>query len=295
VYALIDWLSFTVSGSVGEGEDNDACWALAWDAIRKTLGGYADLLVAGQDFTWANGRAPYLFSKSRTDGGVRVFFDRRRKEVLVEMSGTGCALARDDKALEHLALLVSNAVTRVDLTVDILCDVTPSAFVNAGFSKRFKSGGQQFSESGETVYVGSWKSNRFARVYRYNPPHPRSDCLRVEHVFRDESATAALYFLASSNLTGCLAACGQVFGWVHPVWSPDDLGEDTRLTSGRDPKSDRDTVFWLYRSVVPALARLLLEDRVTLEHFLGAVSEAMRRAEPDPVASPDLALGDDNE
>jgi len=289
VYALIDWLSFTVGGGGVSGEDNDACWADAWAQIRKHLGGHADLLVQGQDFAWANGRAPYLFCKRRTDGGVSIFFDRRRAEVLVEMSGIGCGSAREVGGLETLALAVSFSTTRVDLTVDILTDVSPQDFVNAGFSKRFKSGGRQFSESGETVYVGSWKSNRFARVYRYNAPHPRSQFLRVEHVFRDESATAAIGFMASSNLQGCLSACGQVFGWLHPVWSPDEIFEDDRLTSGRDPKANRDTVFWAYRSVIPALARLLVERRLDWLDFEEKLHAEVIRRQSSEVVQDDIA------
>jgi len=278
-HILLDWLSFTVDGDGCGGETIEAYGKAVWTRLAAVLGRHARTVIADRAFHWSGGRAPYLYSLRRIDNGVVIFFDRRRKEILIEMSGTGCQTARVLGGLEELACDFAESVTRLDATVDLETSTTPAEFVGAGFSKRFKSGGQQFSESGQTFYVGAWKSNRFARVYRYNPPHPRAAFLRVEHVFRDESATAAVRFLDDNGLEGLLAACGQIFQWSHEAWILADLAAADVLESARDPKASRDTVFWVYRSVVPAVARLLLEHRLSWGEFEEEVKKAVSRLE----------------
>lgn len=295
LHCLIDWLSFTLDGGGVGGDDNASYAEAVFSRIQTLLGKHWATVRAEQAFDFANGRAPYLFCLRRADHGVSIFFDRRRKEVLIEMSGVGCTTARLFYDLTALAVDVAASVTRIDLTADIPGDTTPSAFVGAGFSKRFKSGGRQFSESGETFYVGSWSSNRFARVYRYAPPHPRSGELRVEHVFRDESATAAVNFVYEHGLDGALQACGEIFGWAHESWVTGDAVIDDRMTAARDPKTASNTVFWVYRSVVPAIARALVEQRLSWEEFEDAVTSAVLRINGMEQQPSYTALEDDRE
>jgi hypothetical protein len=295
MHCLIDWLSFTLDGRGVGGEDAASYGESAWNRCSEMLGKHWPTVICGQSFDFARGRAPYLFCLRRKDHGVSIFFDRRRTEILIEMSGVGCQTARLFASLEDLALDVSESVTRIDLTADITCDTAPKDFVAAGYSARFKSSGAQLSESGQTFYIGSWKSNRFARVYRYAAPHPRSTELRVEHVFRDESATSALSFLAENGLTGALAGCGEIFGWKHESWIPASAVPDDRMVANRDPKSDRDTVFWIYRSVVPALARLLAEHRLSWDDFQTKVSEEVTALLSKDVPSTGVALESDDE
>jgi len=286
MHCLIDWLSFTLPNLVPAGDDLHAYGEDAFLAVQSALAGGWDTVGCHQSFSFANGRAPYLFCLRRADHGVSIFFDRRRSEILVEMSGTGCATARLAYDLTALALRVASTVTRVDLTVDVDTMTKPTDFVDAGFSARFKSGGRQFSVTGETCYVGSWSSNRFARIYRYAEPHPRAGQLRIEHVFRDESATAALAFLSEHGLVGALAACGEIFKWKHEDWIIGDAIPDERMIAARDPKTSRDSVSWVYRAVIPALAMLLLEKRIDWDDVVEHVQSkllALRRldlAEP---------------
>jgi len=271
INVFVDWLSFTLPGHHESGEDRKAMLDLVMRSVRRNLGHLWPTVTDAQEFEWAGGRAPYLYRVLRKDHGVSILFDRRRPEILIEMTGLGCQTAWARHDLVELMATVNASVTRVDLTADLLTAISPGAFVGEGYSQRFKSVSSMVSESGETWYIGSWKSDRFARVYRYAPPHPRADKLRVEHVFRDNAATVCCQTIAREGFLKTMAMVGATFQWQHPAWAEAHFDTAERLVTARDPKSSRDSVHWVYSQVVPALTRLLVSGRLDWSEFLGTM------------------------
>lgn len=127
------------------------------------------------------------------------------------------------------------------------------------------------SESGETCYLGSQKSNRYARVYRYHPPHPRAAFLRCEMVCRDQDAKDTANAILHHGLRNTAAALGGVFGWTHSDWTltpPTDL----ELAAYRADRHGGKTEYWLHAQVIPALRKLKREGKIEqLESFKNAM------------------------
>lgn len=184
----VDWLTFTCSPLYVGGNDYDLAQAIIaglHDLIGKSL---FNALFAGEGRQKERSRAPYTYAWEWKDDHVTVYASENLNHFTVEVSGQGCEKLLKAEALQSLLERVVERVTRIDVACDIETPVTPSEFVQEVAHKRMQASGYQKSNTGETCYVGSQKSERYARVYRYNNPHPRAHLLRVEHVFRRDHA-----------------------------------------------------------------------------------------------------------
>ena len=247
---IIDWLSFTVH--IGEHEDNDwfysqidkTCQAFlgkTWDKITDNLG----------DWQIRSGRAPYSTSYD-TMMGIKIYFGKP-EHVLIECSGTGCAWLNEIGALNDTQRRIEKAVTRVDVAVDMVSTATPTQFTEQRQGKRFRATSTIKSSSGETIYLGSRKSEKYARVYRYAEPHPRANLLRAEHVFRKDAAKRLLHDLNNSTLQDITASIGEMYGWLHADWQPD--GEPIELSTYRAERPEGKTIAWLISQCGPAFRK----------------------------------------
>jgi len=146
--------------------------------------------------------------------------------------------------------------TRIDIACDIETDVRPTEFVACLTHERMRASGYQKSSTGETCYVGSQKSDRYARVYRYNTPHPRANLLRVEHVFRRENAKSVAIRCVDSAMGDIANAAGMAFGWKHKVWDI-AISDSIDISAVRERGRTGTTVFWLVNQCAPAFKRLV--------------------------------------
>jgi len=206
-------------------------------------------------------RAPYTDAWTQKELGLTLFAGISLNHCCVEISGGGCEKLIEKGLLEKIIGAVADRVTRIDIASDIETDVSPEQFVSVRSHNRMRSGGKQYSSSGETEYVGSRSSNRFARVYRYKKPHPRSHLLRVEHEFHREDAKRVAFAIIETGVDGVAASAGKVFGWKHSVWKPDD-NQLPDLSVVKAERNAGTTVFWLVNSVAPAFKRLCMDGTI---------------------------------
>jgi DNA relaxase NicK len=125
-------------------------------------------------------------------------------------------------------------------------------FIDNHQIRTFKAGGHIFSEDGETAYIGSWKGERFARVYRYHKPHPRCKLLRAEVVLRGDYAKQAMNLVLSEGEVMASFIAHEAFKWSHPVWQPDQISQ-SRIKSQRSDKEQTGTIRWLRGDVITAI------------------------------------------
>lgn len=266
----IDWISFTLDRkepiSNSYGLDNEAR-----ELLRRISNEHKSYIYDGQGFEPCGGRPPYRYALGRADAGVRVFGGGPQTGVLYELSGRACEGIRGFDAASGFLSPIVERLTRLDIACDLRTDTRPNKFANARSHKGFRSISFIQSDSGETVYVGSPKSDRFCRVYRYNPPHPRSALLRVEFVFRRGLARdAARSLLSAASFAQFVAILGNTYGWSHAEWQP-HYQTDERLKVAVVTRGNEDTVRWLYTQVVPAIRRLMAEGALDLTDFLETV------------------------
>lgn len=237
-----------------------------------------DLLERAFGGNWEkneHSRAPYTDAWSLADCGITLFASPTLTHCCVEISGQGCEKLISQGLLDQVLQQVNSRVTRVDLACDIETDVDPEEFTAKRAHERMMAGGHQFSKTGKTVYIGSQKSDRYARVYRYNPPHPRSNLLRIEHVFRKAYAKRVAYEITAGGIDSVVSAAGSAFGWLHDVWNTGG-GGSADLSIVKEKRATGKTVFWLVNSCAPAFKRLcedgtIIDPKEFLEtYFLAA-------------------------
>lgn len=271
----VDYLSFTVPFATIAMHNAHLLGVVADTALASFLGDTINAILDGQDFKPLNGRAPYAASWGREDGGVRIFAAPQIAHVLVECTGTGCKTLRKHNKLEEVLEVVQGRVSRLDLAVDIVTDTAPHQFTANRDVERFKTIDDHRSETGDTYYVGSWKSERFAAVYRYAPPHPRSDTLRVEHRFRRDAAKQAARTILQHGYAATVRACGDIYGWSHPVWIPEQVAPASLKVSRMKHESTK-TVNWLYGAVTSAAIKAAKRTDIDLEEWFQHIRDASK-------------------
>jgi len=257
----IDWLTFTMSPRWVQTEDIASmgeAYSYAMErAFYETFG--EDLVKKAFGGSWEkqqHSRAPYTDCWQLGEDGITVFASPVLTHMCVEISGYGCGTLIERGLLGSIVSLVKERVTRIDIASDIETDVRPSEFVSVLSHARMRASGYQISETGETQYVGSKKSDRYARIYRYNAPHPRSHLLRVEHVFRKGYAKIVAEQIADQNIEAIARAAGKVFGWQHAVWTPDS-DSDLDISIHGEDKRGNNTVYWLVNTCAPSFRKLV--------------------------------------
>jgi len=251
----IDWLTFTIP-MIYYGEENDAYAGAISSGFEDMFGLEIRASVFGGNWEkQERSRAPYTDAWVQSEGGITLFASPNLTHACVELSGQGCVRLITSSQLDSVLERCKERVTRIDIACDIETSTLPSEFVAQVTHERMRTSGYVKSDTGETCYVGSQKSERYARVYRYNPPHPRSHLLRIEHVFRKDYAKKVASAVVDASLESVAASAGMAFGWGHAEWKTGESeGADISLVFERGNSGN--TVFWLVNSVAPAFKRL---------------------------------------
>lgn len=267
MFRKIDWISFTFNMPEQKLGLFFDLWARVETELRGQFPLTAQLLFQQSEWHNMTGRAPYQGAAQRADNGVTIFASNGLPHALVEITGRGCDALGSEEAVLAVLEEVSERLTRVDVAVDIHCQVLPDEFAAHRTVKRFKAWSEAVSSSGHTVYIGGRKSDRYARVYRYYDPHPRAAFLRVEHVVKSENARLLAEHLRTRSLDEIVDMLGNTFGWEHPVWERAENSAES-LAAWRPERRESKTVFWLHSQVVPAIVKLAKGGVIDLDEFL---------------------------
>lgn len=270
----IDWLTFTMP-MVYADTTADGYAAAVENAFSVTFDEKTLKTAFGGDWSKnEKSRAPYVDAWKLQAAGATLYASPNLNHCCVEISGNGCETLIKASMLDAVLEAVCERVTRIDVATDIETNVTPGEFTAVLSHERMRASGYQKSETGETAYIGSQKSDRYARVYRYFAPHPRSHLLRIEHVFRRDYAKSVARKCSETRLENIAASAGKAFGWSHSVWNIDAEREiDIGVTAPE--KGGGKTISWLLRSVAPAFKRLVANgtirdpEKFFREYFIG--------------------------
>lgn len=264
--ARIDWLSWTDHVTSGRGSPEYMALAISEKVWGVTSG------VIKMSEKLLPGRQPYQWSVAGR--GIRVYFSLNGS-CCFELSGEGCEAAHKQKALRAIVAAFKTKITRIDFAVDMECDTAPSEFV-AACSRPRDTYSHIVSATGETCYVGSMKSPRYARVYRYAAGHERGHLLRAEHVFRGHDARvfAALWLNVGDEQAA--RDCGATYGWQHKSWTPTS-GEKIKAWR-RDRRNSR-LETWLTGQVIPAILRAEADGQFTMERLAEILAERLSQTQ----------------
>lgn len=199
--------------------------------------------------------------------GIALSFGSINAHIFVEFSGRACNNLDAIGELESIIRSTHERCSRIDFAVDILTDRTPKQFSASRNSKAFKSTSEIESPSGQTCYLGSRKSERMARVYRYYEPHPRSNLLRVEAEYKGDAAKAIARHYCETDLRTSALDAHKPFGWCDSVWGGEDV-DGVKVPYKTYNPSNASTVRWLYGDVITALRKAIETGLVDLDEWL---------------------------
>lgn len=251
----IDFLQYTLEvpartfGGVERGED----WDMMRRVLQECLGEWSEMYEEKAWRVGDNRLSPYSHSISLFHNvtGIRfanIYYSNKGIDtVLVQHTGQGCA-----QIFNILPLLdyIQPRLGRLDVAIDVETDERPQAYYDAykgNLSKAF-----EVSPTGETFYLGSRKSDKFMRIYRYNAPHERAHLLRFEIQYKREFARAAAWHILKSGMRDfALSALSE-----YPLPTQHIVeGSEESFYIAR--KSQGDTILWLDKQVRPAILKLV--------------------------------------
>lgn len=263
-YPLIDWFSFTLPNDTPHDELGDTIKGLSETYTIGWYTSWGSFLPHPTDWVKVKPNPPFRCALQMPETGARMEWGGGSDRLLVMLPGKACDHIRKLGKLDDLMTFYAPYATRVDFAVDMLCDTKPSAFVNARIHKRHKNLSFHTSEDGDTCYVGSWSSDRFCRVYRYNAPHERAHLLRAEHIFRGKEAQAFIRGYLRRGSTSAMEFCQTVYGWSAAHWTnaPLDNGDMEDFKWHRPERHASKTLKWLEETCIPSIVRLASEGEI---------------------------------
>ena len=263
----LDYLSFTLEFPERlKSKYNDE--RLVADALCDTYfsGRVINALVRGNWEVYQGGKH-YKWRVMDSDTKLSLSFHPDKPHFTVELSGQSCDFVVNGGVLDEILELGKPRATRIDFAVDFNTDDTPAKFIGNDYKSPFKGNAVISTETGITNYVGSWHSERFARVYRYHEPSPRSHLLRVEVVSKGDYAKALCEIALRDGIVVASLRAHSTFSWQSPLWTPEisSLGKVsvTRRTSSQAARES-----WLIKQVAPALRSAILEGWFDLSQYL---------------------------
>lgn len=262
--AKIDYLSYTY---VAEGADATPphrfdvfIWSTLPSEIDRSLLEIISVKRPGVDRSYRAGDGTFIFANHR---GL----------VLVEHTGVGCSTLEENGVINDVLKRVHGRITRLDLALDILTDVSPAEFVAKRGQSKVTARGTQVSKTGATEYIGSRKSDRTCKVYRYFGKHPRAHLLRIEYTYRKEQANVAAWFVLSEGLEETVKRAGVSYSWEHPAYTEQ---ANEPIPAWRPERRNGKTVAWIYSQCIPAMTRLINEGVLTLDEIIDEIKEGLK-------------------
>jgi hypothetical protein len=285
----IDWVSFSVKVGLSEN----------WKSNHMNLLDYLSVIAPDIDLNAADvspikGRPPY--KTITTKDGFSLLEHHLVPHALIEIEGHACARLGQSAVMAILANeTVAKGLTRLDIALDIETATMPADIYKAGWGDRWETHSFVDSPTGQTLYVGSPKSDRMCRVYKYAEPHERAHLLRFEYVLRRREAKKALRFMQDNQLIDLLGILQNIFGWKHPEACQYTI--DDRLPKLPNDRASIGSLLWLAKQVLPAIERLESQNRIpdtlwSRIEALAAIHRQKRDNEGRDVRG--LKWGDDN-
>lgn len=259
----IDWLTFTVWRNLSTTESYERS---TLDSLHNIVEFMRSVGVEFEFVPTGKSRRPYTDSYKSLGHSCVLMTNKSLEYATLEFTGQGCSQLIRDKVMNKVVnYMVQNGqkCTRFDVAVDFKVDDSPMQFVQAGYSDRIKSFGHNKTSTGETVYLGSPKSDRMVRVYKYNKPHPRAGLLRVELVGRRKVAQDALEIWYQDGPNAAVAYLAKSYKFEAKLWQDVELDLWTVETATEGLRSDGKTITWLLSQVKSALVKLALADKLS--------------------------------
>lgn len=267
--AIIDWLQFTLPLVPGAGagiKNSGIAPALYIHALLTEWGIPAELAMILSPGLTQTGASPPYNAGGQSNGICWYWHDTSPHvdTMLCQITGTGCAYLRARGALDETLNWVHERVSRIDIARDIQTDQKiPDLFTTTKRVSHINT------KSGQTYYVGSMKSDKYARVYTYSAPHPRAGFVRFECVYRRKYAAEAARVVIQRGVErawGDMILSNRIT-LEGALQREIDGAERLRIAPPVNTGAES-TLVWLIECAAPAFRRLAREGKIDAETFV---------------------------
>ncbi len=280
---ILDWAAFTLPIPYTERQPLPNEFQKRIESVLKNMGELMPLITAhcADYLALVTPQRPYRKAYCCPNVGFRINADWKRREALIVFNGAACEMVRGIGAAAIIELLVRVEATgsRLDFATDISTNISPADVQERGWSKRIVSKSYIQSQQGNTLYIGSRKSDAFCRVYKYNPPHPRSDKLRIEFELKKQRARAVAGIAIVDGVAVAARSVAARYEFGHPTVLEAFAGSIRQIKTEAHKRSMASTEAWLLTQAAPAFLRLVREGvisdpRAWVErYFLGNIEK----------------------
>jgi len=199
------------------------------------------------------------------------------------LSWSGSALKRTDAVLiAETALSNDWRITRLDCTVDFLgFDTQVEDFLqeykNGQVNTTAKTHDNHTSENdGHTVYIGSWNSSRYLRIYNKRASEARftdvsglpEKWTRCELVLREEHARHAVRVISDRGYREAIPALLRGYADFVNIQEYREMASIPVTTKGKG-KVESNRQKWLLEQVLPTLMEEISRDKEFEQKFMG--------------------------
>jgi hypothetical protein len=268
--ATIDWISYTIH------------WNTAALHRFNTAGSFEQICTAltNHEGAWINGQPqqyyPYVYSAA-ANSGLRVSISEVGSAQGVHISFSGSALAQvNPRAVLRNALAMGANITRIDIAID-WPDIMPLSLLKEHLDEgkavtKARDWNLIVGRTGRTLYVGSRTSEKFLRIYD-KAAESGSDGLwyRIELECKGDYARGVALHIDGAGYDYFGDIIRGFCDWPESIFWRDATTSPTLLEGIAKPEKRRDTFSWLMKSVVPSVAKLLVDDHEKFVTFLRSV------------------------
>ncbi len=260
---ILDWAAFTLPIPYTERQPLPNEFQKRIESVLKNMGELMPLITAhcADYLALVTPQRPYRKAYCCPNVGFRINADWKRREALIVFNGAACEMVRGIGAAAIIELLVRVEATgsRLDFATDISTNISPADVQERGWSKRIVSKSYIQSQQGNTLYIGSRKSDAFCRVYKYNSPHPRSDKLRIEFELKKQRARAVAGIAIVDGVAVAARSVAARYEFGHPTVLEAFAGSIRQIKTEAHKRSMASTEAWLLTQAAPAFLRLVRE------------------------------------
>lgn len=254
MFCKIDWISLTIPTNAPFVGGSDMVFQGVLElAVMVLPDVFAPISIIGE-WEVQQGRGVYQFARMHTKTKIRLSFGDVNADIYLEISGQACDSIRGFTTLEKIFQAEDIRLSRVDLACDYETDLSVDLIIGKGYKATFKSRADWRTEDGDTTYIGSRKSERMLRVYRYHKPHPRSHLLRCEVELKGDAAKAIGRRIIASGETQACADALAIFDLQHELIR-ESIPTASPLRAAGSDKAKKGTARWFLKQVKPALLK----------------------------------------
>lgn len=264
--AKIDWLSFTIPLPTPQYSGTDAAWEHVHELIRLNIGDVWSPIFDCGDWQVQQGRGVYQAARVDAKTEVRLSIGDVNADVYVECSGVACERVRSAGCFYDIFQCKEVRFSRIDLACDFDTNIDVEDIIRKGYKKSIKSRADYRTVQGDTTYIGSRKSERMLRVYRYHKPHPRSHLLRFEVEIKGDSAKQLAPQITESSCAEVCFSALKAFELRHELVA-NALATASPLKARQYDKAKKGRMRWLMTQVLPAIVKAHKEGDIDVSEW----------------------------